>query len=285
MTDTNRQLSWRQGDVLTDEAASALGLIQNEGADGTFCVVISHDCDLAAVSDKEPVVELIVACRIENPGADTFGKTARRLHIEYQTSQAPIYLELLATSKKFLSKENLYKFPPRDEMWLARREIVILQRWLAARYYRAAFPESFENHLRSAVIPGKHTFLKRIERLLAEGGQHIRGLLFDLDEGNDVERTDANDLYQLGITVLYDSTKDEPAAALSASKAAQGLEELFNAAFHTRGAQWNHVCLTYCDPVSDTAMTVAMCEMLKQWRLEHMSLQDDPPQPMIPSVK
>ena len=36
-----------------------------------------------------------------------------------------------------------------------------------------------------------------------------------------------------------------------------------------------------CDPVSDSAITVAEREMLKQWRLEHMSLQDDPPQPMI----
>lgn len=285
MTDTSRQLSWRQGDVLTDEAASALGLIQNEDANAAFCVVISHDCDLAAICDKEPIVELIIARRIENPGADTFGKTARRLHIEYQTPQMPIYLELLATNKKSLSKENLFKFPSRDEMRLARREIVILQRWLAARYSRAAFPETFENHLRSAFIPGKRTFLKRIESILAEGGQHIRGLLFDLDEGNDVERTGANDLYQLGITVLYDSTKDEPAAAVSATKAAQGLEELFDSAFHTKGSGWSHICLNYCDPVSDTAMTVAMCEMLKQWRLEHMSLQDDPPQPMITSFK
>jgi hypothetical protein len=37
----------------------------------------------------------------------------------------------------------------------------------------------------------------------------------------------------------------------------------------------------YCDPISDSAITVAQREMLKQWRLEHMSLQEDPPQPMI----
>ena len=36
-----------------------------------------------------------------------------------------------------------------------------------------------------------------------------------------------------------------------------------------------------CDPVSNSAITVAEREMLKQWRLEHMSLQDDPQQPMI----
>jgi hypothetical protein len=283
MADSGRRFSWRQGDVLTGEAAIALGYCTLENADATFVIIISHDCDLAAEVEKEPVVELIVGRRIEKLGGDSYGKTARRLHIEYQTQDGPVVLELRATAKQFIEKQKLFDFVPRNDIGLDGRGIGILQRWLAARYHRAAFPEAFEDRLRAAVIPGKRTFLKKIESILAEGGEHIRALLFDLDEGKNIERKTTDDVYQLGINVLYDSTKDEPTAATAAEKAAQELEELFNTAFHSEQAGWQNISLLYCDPVSDSAITVAQREMLKQWRLEHMSLQDDPPQPMITS--
>ncbi len=83
MAGSDRKFSWRQGDVLSDEAAKALGLQHPESADETYVVVISHDCDLAAIADKEPESEVIVGRRIDKLGADSYGKTARRLHIEY----------------------------------------------------------------------------------------------------------------------------------------------------------------------------------------------------------
>lgn len=279
MTSSDRQFSWRQGDVLTDEAANALDLLPQDGTDDAFAIVISHDCDLSAAVDKEPTAEVIVGRRIDKPGADSYGKTARRLHIEYQTEAGPIALELMATAKQPIHKRVLFESEPRQDMWLDGQGIGILQRWLAARYYRAAFPEAFENRLRAAKVPGK-SLLKRIETILADGGEHVRALLFDLDEGKTIERA-ADEPYQLGIVVLYDSLRDEPAAATVANKAADELEALFETAFRTPEAGWQEIHLQYCDPISDSAITVAQREMLKLWRLEHMSLQDDPPQPMI----
>ena len=281
MTDSERQLSWRQGDVLTDEAVKILGLQYPENTDDIFAVVISHDCDLTATADREPESEIIVGRRIAQMGGDSYGKTARRLHIEYQTDSGSVVLELTATAKISVNKQKLFATDPRRDIWLDGRGIGILQRWLSARYYRAAFPEAFEDRLRSAIIPGKRTFPRKIEYILAEGGMHIRALLFDLDEGKDIERTTPEDLYQLGIIVLYDSLQDEPTAAGAATKAAAELEELFESAFHTSEAGWKSICLQYCDPISDSAMTVAQREMVKQWRLEHMSQQDETPQPMI----
>jgi len=63
--------------------------------------------------------------------------------------------------------------------------------------------------------------------------------------------------------------------------AAEALEKLFVAAFYLEDSRWKNICLMYCDPISDSAITVAQREMLKQWRLEHVSLQEDPLQPMI----
>lgn len=238
MADSKRQFSWRQGDALSDETAKALGLHGQENADAIFAVVISHDCDLAAIVEKEPESEVIIGRRIDKLGADSYAKSARRLHIEYQTKAEPIVLELVATAKRSVSKAKLFAMNPRDDMWLDGQGSAILQRWLAARYHRAGFPEAFEDRLRAAKIPGKRTFLKRIEEILAEGGNPIRALLFDLDEGANVERDTPDDLYQLGIIVLYDSLRDEPTAAVAGAKAAEDLEHLFEAAFHTHEFGW-----------------------------------------------
>lgn len=282
MAGSDRKFSWRQGDVLSDETAKALGLQHSENADQTFVVVISHDCDLAANADKEPGSEVIVGRRIDKLGADSYGKTARRLHIEYQTKAGPpVVLELVATAKRSVSKTDLFATDPRLDLWLDGQGIAILQRWLASRYHRSGFPEAFENRLRAAKIPRKRSFLKSIEDILADAGDHIRALLFNLGEGKDVERNTPDDLYQLGIVVLYDSLRDEPTAAAFATKAAEELEALFEEAFQAPEVGWQNICLRYCDPVSDSAITVAQKEMLKQWRLEHMSLQEDPSQPMI----
>ena len=281
MADTDRQFSWRQGDVITHEAAKALDLLASENDDQHFAVVVSHDCDLTASVDKEPDAEVIVGRQIDRLGGDSYGKTARRLHIEYQSEEGPIAIELMATTKRSIAKPDLFATHPRKDIWLDGRGIGILQRWLASRYHRAAFPEAFENRLRTATIPGKRILLKQIEIVLADGGDRIRALLFDLDEGKDIERNGPEDVYQLGIVVLYDSLRDEAAAAQAAAQAAEKLEDLFDTAFNTQDSGWENICLMYCDPISDNAITVAQREMLKQWRLEHMSLQEDPPQPMI----
>lgn len=281
MADEHRQVLWLQGQVLTDEAAKSLGLQSPGKGDETFVVVISHDCDLTASAEKEAEAEVIVGKRIGKLGADSYGKTARRLHIEYQSADGPVRLELMATAKRTISKVKLFASEPRQDIELDAQGLRILQRWLASRYSRAAFPEAFEARLRVATIPGKSTFLKKIESILADCGDHVRALLFDLDQGHDVERTKPGDLYQLGIVVLYDGVRDEPTAAAAATKAAEALEGLFETAFYKPTGAWQNIQLQYCDPISDVAISVAQSEALKQWRLEHMSLQDDPPAPMM----
>ncbi len=106
-------------------------------------------------------------------------------------------------------------------------------------------------------------------------------MLSDIDKGEDVERKTPDDLYRLGIVVLYDSLRDEPTAFAAATVTAEALEGIFEAAFKAPTGAWQNVELEYCDPISDTAMTVAMSETLKQWRLEYLSMQDEPPDPML----
>lgn len=279
LSEAARVLLWRQGNVLTEKCAVQLGLIKQEEKDTKLLIVISHDCDLASASDNDPNVELIIGELIPKLSGDSHLKNARRLDLRFENNDAPKFLKLSAVTKLYIPKDVLFQHNPSSNFSLNAPNLVTLQRWLAARYCRAAFPESFESRLRE--VSPKNSFLSKIESILDKGGEHIRSLLFDLDQGESIER-ESFDCYSLGITVLYDSTKDENEAFKIADKVAVDLEALFNKTFFSdTDNKWNSIELTYCDAISDNTLTVAQCAALKQWRIEHMSLREEPHQSML----
>jgi hypothetical protein len=214
-----RQITWSQGQMIPPEAALAFQLIAAEQAATHLPVVITHDCDLAAAVEKEPHAEILVAHPTAKLGAAANAKVARRLELLLHSRSGPQVIELLASQKRTVPKAALFEYAPRQDVWLAPQDRLILQRWLAARYRRAAFPEAFETRLRTKV--GRRTLVEHIEAILDEGGEWIRCLLFDLDEGEMTERERPDDAYRLGITVLYASALDEPKAYAAATAAAR----------------------------------------------------------------
>lgn len=261
---------------MEQQAAIDLGLIAPDCADQSVVVMVTHDCDIASDASREPDVEVIVGQRISALGADTNAKTARRLHISFGTSQGPVAVELRATSKVAKPKSEVLSTQPRLDWKLAAEGQVTLQKWLAARYYRSAFADEFERRLKNK--PGRLD--GKLAKALEEPGEHILAVLFDVDGGTENHRNGADDVYELHITLLYDSTKNEPAAYDAAQKAANAIEDAFEKAFCLAGT-WKNIQLLSCLPVSDDAMTVAQSRLLKQWRLEHVSLEADPQQSML----
>lgn len=267
---------WRQGAVLPEAAAAQFGLVSPVGPERTVVVVISHDCDIACGSDREPVVEVVVGRQIDKLGADTNAKTARRLHLAFRRDGEEIPVELEVTAKTAVPKDRLLAFAPRPGLRLDPETLVTLQHWLAARYHRAAFAEEFERRLKDK--PARLD--RRLARAMEEAGSHVLAVLFDVDGGEERERQGPEDAYQLRITILYDSGLDEPAAYDAAQSAALAIEAAFEAALRTDG-KWRDIRLLSCEPVSDSAMTVAQSRLLKRWRLDYMSLADDPQQAML----
>lgn len=274
-----RQITWSQGQMIPPEAALAFQLIAAEQAATHLPVVITHDCDLAAAVEKEPHAEILVAHPTAKLGAAANAKVARRLELLLHSRSGPQVIELLASQKRTVPKAALFEYAPRQDVWLAPQDRLILQRWLAARYRRAAFPEAFETRLRTKV--GRRTLVEHIEAILDEGGEWIRCLLFDLDEGEMTERERPDDAYRLGITVLYASALDEPKAYAAATAAAEAMEQIFARAFERPGGAREYIDLRYCDPVSDAVLTVQQREQLTEWRLEYLSLAADPPHAMV----
>jgi len=275
MGEWSRETPWRQGDVLPDDASKALDLSHPESPERTFVVVISHDCDLTADPDREPFVELVTGRLVDAIKADSHAKSARRLQIEFHGPQGLLAAELSAVHKAFVNKDDLAPFDPRTDVSLDAQGLSILQHWLAARYRRAAFPDEFERRLKEAKMP------RRIEKALDTAGKHVVAVLFDIDGGEDSQRNGPDDLYRLGIYLLYDTSQNESDAEAAARSAADVIEKTFESAFQSQDNAWKNIQLEYCDVISDQAMSYADSRMLKQWRLEYISLEDDPQQPVL----
>jgi hypothetical protein len=276
MAEWSRETPWRQGYALTDETVEKFALRDARAPEVTLVVVISHDCDLAASPDKEPEVELIVGRLIEKAdGNFTHAKTPRVLHIEFATPDGGKFVELSATKKVRVAKSDFAGHEPRREFQLGPTEQSILQRWLGARYRRAAFPDAFEKRLNESGASA------RLTKILKPAGKHICAIFFDVDGGKEVQRNDPNDSYALTIVLLYTSQPNSAESEAVALKVREQIESVFKELFFDRDNSWRDIELLECMVMSDEALTYAQSGLLKQWRLEHLSLREDPEDPMI----
>jgi len=268
----DRDTPWRQGHVLKSESSVALGLVSADHAESAFTVVISHDCDLAQSPHAEPLVEVIVAKRIEAPNGNfTHAKNSRRLHLDCVVGGAAAFLDMQALDKTATKKDELAGHAPSANVVLRPEDRFVLQRWLAARYRRAAFPDEFERRLTDTGVA------KRIAKILEPLGKHLVAVFFDVDEGAEQVRHGEKDLYVLRIDLLY-STEEDPGAALEAAeKAVRSISAAFRERCFDAVDGWKWIELVGCDAVSDEAMTYAMSTQLKRWNMDYLSLRAEPP--------
>lgn len=276
MAEWSRETPWRQGHILTDDTVDKFGLRDAQAPEKTLVVVVSHDCDLAASPDKEPDIELIVGRQIEKAdGNFTHAKTARALHVEFTTPEGPKLVELAATKKIRVAKNDFADHEPRREFQLGATGQSILQRWLGARYRRAAFPDAFEKRLNESGASA------RLSKILKPAGKHICAIFFDVDNGEEVQRNEPGDTYGLAVVLLYPSQLNGRESETVALKVKEQIETAFKDLFFNEHNSWREIELLDCIVMSDEALTYAQSTLLKQWRLEHLSLREDPEDPMM----
>jgi hypothetical protein len=276
MAEWSRETPWRQGHVLTDNTVDKFGLRDARALEKTLVVVISHDCDIAASPDKEPDIELIIGRQIvKADGNFTHAKTPRVLHIAFTTPAGAKLVELAAPKKARVAKIDFADEEPWREYQLGPAGLSILQRWLGARYRRAAFPDAFDKRLDESRAG------KRLSKILATAGEHIPAIFFDVDDGNEVQRHEPTDTYTLRIILLHTSQPNFRESETVALKVREQIESLFKELFFKMNKSWREIELVDCMVMSDAALTYAQSTLLKQWRLEHLSLREDPEDPMM----
>ena len=205
MVGWGRETPWRQGAVLPRAAIEAfdLGLPPN-GSAGTIAVVISHDCDLAQSPEVEPSVE-VPPCRcIATPNGNfTHGKNPRRLHLALNDHMRPIWLELEATRKRSIDKADLALHQPDPSHFLTPT-----QNCSATLAGRPVSPSSLSRPINRRLRNAGLT--ERLARILEKDGALLSAVLFDLDQGREVVRSSADDLYELTIYLVCASASCLP---------------------------------------------------------------------------
>ena len=276
MVEWARDTPWRQGHVLPADATMALVGAAPDQLDDRVAVVVSHDCDLAQVPDIEPDVEIIVGRRLKAvDGNYTYAKNARRLHLSFGAGNESLAAELPANGKSQIKKGDLAAFAPLASMQLDPNERTILQRWLAARYRRPAFPDEFDRRLDETGLRD------RLGKVLKTHGASISAVFFDVDSGLDVARSGQNDTYAVGIYLLYSTEVDADAADKAANAAATAIRKAFLEKCSGKDGVWLHIELVECEAIADRAMTVQEAEHLRRWSADHISLRAGPGHPIL----
>lgn len=270
-----RDITWRQGHVLKVGTAISLGLIHPAQQEDACVVVVSHDCDLANDNlDVEPNVELIVGRVVpEINGNFTWGKSPRTLHLEMLRDGKPVTVELVSTSKALRPKVDLASHAPDAAFSLPRKGLVAMRSWLAIRYNRAAFSDTFVKRMKEKNLDAK------LAKLMEQHGQIFSAVYFDVDGGEEIDRGN-DEPYELNIVLAFDTGDDPDHAMDVADNVESEVQKLFSdRCFDQATEEWTRIHLKKCVAISEDDMTVRDAKMLSQWRLEHISFKSDDEQP------
>lgn len=260
---SSRNTLWRQGCILPQEAVREFGLDNHDDSVEVCAVVITHDCDLASSPAVEPDVEVIPGRVVsELNGNYTWAKSPRTLHFQANHSGELVVIELLSTKKSLVSKDTLLAFKPDSSYSLDGRQLNVLRSWLASRYQRAAFPDSFVDRMKATKAEVK--LGKKIEKY----GAAISFVYFDLDHGAMIER-DEGDPYELSVVLVFNPRNDPASAADEADTAALEIEQMLETCF--KGSSF--IRLNACFAISEDDLPLSQARVLTQWRLEHMTLR------------
>jgi hypothetical protein len=265
----SRETPWRQGHVLPVSVSKRLCLQHAEFPDDTCVIVIGHDCDLANDNlDDEPNVEVVVG-RVVSPenGSFMWSKSPRTLHVSFQRDGTEVFAELVATNKQLIRKNDLAAELPDRDWQLSPLNLSVLRAWLGVRYNRGAFPDNFVTRMKKK--PGVEERMVKVLKTHTE----ITAVYLDLDNGENLDRP-PEEVYALSIFLAYTPNPEPDEAADAAETVATAIEKLFYEKCHDKkSGEWQHLKLVKCVPLSEDDLTVSQQRLLREWKLEHVSLK------------
>lgn len=268
----------RQGDLLDRETESPLGL---EGGEGVRYVLITHDCDLLHTSER--FVELIRGRTLTGKETEKTefreARNPRKLHLRYGGGERCLDVELSHNERIRLDRDTFLAQAKKDpDLELSRTEKRALRQWLAARYGRPAFPNAFESRLREKVR--RKTVDRLIGEILAPVSRFIVAVFFDLGEERFSELPDGTP-YDLSIFLVYAAEEGGSEARESAEEAGRSLEALFRGVYGNP-SEATGIRVDRIRAVSDLDFSLAQIVRMDQWRLESLSLGEEP-EALLPS--
>ena len=273
-----RHTAWRQGSVLTREAAVTCGVLSDNADPAEVVVVVSHDCDLTSDDlDAEPAAEVIAGRTVATAhGNYTHAKAPRTLHWSVNRVGTECVLELVATRKVLVPKPLLAAFSPDPGFSLQPRSLLTLRRWLGVRYNRGAFPDTFVNRMKAADLTD------RMSKHLEPAQSLISVVYIDLKDAQQRELA-AGEVYPFNVLLVFAPGKDPLDAQDQAEELAEALaDKLVKRLVAKGGPTVTGLQLGNCIAISEDELTLSQSRVFQQWQLEHLSLRDRSDEPLLP---
>ena len=187
VSDVVRAAGWRQGSIARPAdneslLAASVDRVPEPGESVVRLVAVTQDCDLVQEPDVEPFVEFI-ACR-ESEAVEPlyrYGRNPRLLHLQAVGEDGPgPWLHVSIHNRFRVGKETLIGMTVDEELRLEPDDTRLLNRWIAKRYTRPAFPDAFNARLDA--VGGR---LERLYKSLE--GEIVTGVFLDVADDENVD--------------------------------------------------------------------------------------------------
>jgi hypothetical protein len=260
-----RKNGWRQGHLFTAEDTRALAeSVGCSVVEGGLFVLVSHDCDIVHSGDSEPYAYVCVAEPLTEDqldGGKSHGKNSRSLQVPVQSGSESCVYEVQASSLIPINREQLQKLVPHESCTLSATSTDVLARWLASRFERAAFPDTFNERLRPVS--------KKVIEKFKKYGEPLTAIYLTVEP--DTELTEQQNYKVSLIGVLPSEEHEKDALRISVSGTIGEVAKLLN---DCKGIE----VLNY-EVLPESGVTLQDLRYLARWDLDYLSFRggSDPP--------
>lgn len=270
------QVRLAQGEII--ELDASLSLPDSPGP--TDCssrtglvIVASHDCDIDATAEKDPLVEFIPLNKVKKlDSAKTHTKSARSLQFEAKSPEddRTEFFEAEAPSKFAIKKSLLWGQTFLRPYSIGPEQLLELVDWLSARYRRAALPNEFEDRYR----PVRDEFW----RLIGNFDHELLGVLFLFDDGQEKRDCNKDEPYVLSILLIHSGIEPISSFEPLIDRIKDLFDSQYGAVSHLEHAG---IEIRHCTAVSEYALPLAAYRRAIHHRMDWLSYKSDPPGPVI----
>lgn len=259
---------WCQGAIIDRDFAKELcdsNNLNDFDADQDIAILISHDCDIVNPNyGAEPFVELLVAKPIlSTDGRYTDGRNPRKLQFSVGDDVEQAYEASIHDQIKILRNRLEPHFP--CQQTLPSKIVKVIRHWVASRYTRHAFPDLFNERIRSAG--------KKIDNLLKNYGGALTSIYLILHSMKDVNPDEDYEIIIVG-TILPDD--------IQSSLEGDALEVMDKIG----------MLLDECEGISvidsplktESEITLTDLRYMKKWSYDYMSFRDKPGGEIAPEL-
>jgi hypothetical protein len=260
------QLGWRQGYVLPLRLVHTLKeqeKLPSNITDQDLLIIVSHDCDLNNPRfEAEPNVELLLARpSVIRNGSYFEGKNPRRY--QFLSSSNQVY-EVSVHDRFTILRSLLLEYKPDLERHLEHEVARQICLWLSKRYFRSAFPNSFNERIK----PAKSA----IREKLKNNGQYITAIYIMVSDDELIDEPYEITVKATMKCINYENPtlREEAQGAIdkigSEIDSCEGIEVLDNSL------------------VSEAKISVDDLRFLKRWDYDSLSFSKDMPDEIAPFI-